>query len=277
MIVAIEGIDASGKATHSKLLAERLGGTRFTFPDYETSAGKAILAHLKRQWQCVGDLMEEDKDGTWDERIDGVPLDAMVFQALQTVNRLELLPQIAVAHARGPVVFDRYYASALVYGGLDGLDVKWIQLIQAPLPEPDVWVLIDVSPEEGVRRRPERRDRYEKQADLMEKVRASYLRLFEERRAARNAWRVVDGHGTIEEVQARIAGAIGIEPARAHEETETINGIKPETWRGWTKARRNLFDSYWRKRGIASFVCLGCGFPVAYGCSACDACRPVRP
>jgi L-alanine-DL-glutamate epimerase-like enolase superfamily enzyme len=53
MIIALEGIDASGKATQSKLLAEKLRGTRFAFPDYETPAGEAILGHLKKEWIAV--------------------------------------------------------------------------------------------------------------------------------------------------------------------------------------------------------------------------------
>lgn len=226
MIICIEGGDACGKQTQTTLLAEKLGGARFAFPNYTTPAGKAILAHLKRQWQAIGDLMERDpKDNTYDEKIDGVPLDPLVFQALQTVNRLELLPQIYEAVVRGPVVFDRYTLSGLVYGGLDGLDPKWVSLINDSLPKPNVWILLDVPVEEGWRRRPERRDRIESNRPYLEKIRVSYLRLFtvcrevdmqtelENRRQGGALtlprWHVVDGVGTVAEVHERIMNALG--------------------------------------------------------------------
>lgn len=194
LMVALCGGDAAGKATQTQLLAERIGGTRFPFPEYATPTGEAILAHLKGLWST------------------GNPDDAMAFQCLQTVNRLEMLPAIRLALAEGPVVFDRWSASAAVYGVLDGLDPEWIERINASLPQPDVWILLDVPVDEGFKRRPDRRDRIESNRPYLEKVRTGYLELFENRRYATNTfakpplarWRTVDGTGSIEEVQARI-------------------------------------------------------------------------
>jgi len=203
MIVALEGVDSSGKATQSKILAERLGEALFSFPDYTTPTGKAILAHLKGYWMC-GDSHESDY-GDWSVRRD--LCDALVFQSLMTVNRFEVAPKIHAAVAAGKdVVFDRFWASAVVYGEIDGVDRTWTESIQADLPQPDLWILIDVSPEESVKRRPERRDRYEKQAGLMEKVRHGYRKLFVEKgESSKDAtWEVVDGSGTIAEVSERI-------------------------------------------------------------------------
>lgn len=218
MIVAIEGGDACGKATQTKLLAEKLGGTRFAFPDYETPTGKAILGHLKKHWSVANpcddpDCKHRSREVEHFHELQN-NIDPLVFQCLQTVNRLELLPTIRLAQAVRPLVFDRYWASALVYGVLDGLDPKWIELIQAPLPQPDAWVLIDVPVEEGFTRRPERRDRIESNRPYLEKVRVAYLRLFEERRLRRavgaegSAWHVINGLGTVEEVHARICTAL---------------------------------------------------------------------
>jgi thymidylate kinase len=243
MIIAIEGGDACGKATQTKLLAERLGGVRLAFPDYEQPCGKAILGHLKRQWKvctmfdmihAAGMPRYQQPTATEQYEMDD-HLNALVFQCLQTVNRLEMLPVIhAVLSSERHLVFDRYTASGVVYGMLDGVDPTWVELVNASLPQPDLWVLLDVPVEEGFRRRPERRDRYEVDRAYLEKVRTGYLRLFEEKTRRRDElhqgveqianlldkhvggaplkrrkpswahWHVVDGLGTVEEVQARI-------------------------------------------------------------------------
>jgi thymidylate kinase len=203
--VVIEGLDASGKQTHSKLLAELLGAKRFSFPNYASVTGKAILGHLKKEWACCSIPPHSFPS----------PEDALVFQALQTANRLEILPEIELARRIGPVVFDRYWQSAVVYGVLDGLSPELALRIQAgALPQADVNILIDISVEESFKRRPERRDRYETDAEYMQKVRNGYLRLWGERgdrggkyAADADRWIVVDGIGDLNEVKARVYNA----------------------------------------------------------------------
>lgn len=200
MIIAIEGIDASGKATQSKIIAERAKGVVVAFPTYSTPAGQAILGNVRDEWSAMvrlGDL-------PW---VDG-KVNALVLQALMTINRFEMLPAIqALRDAGTPVIFDRYYASAVVYGVDDGLDRSWIELIQAQLPEPDAFIYLDVDPEESVRRRPERRDRYEKEPGKMERVRRGYLNLWLEHQGDKR-WQVVDGDAPIDVVTQRIMWAL---------------------------------------------------------------------
>lgn len=210
--IAIEGLDASGKETQTKKLAERIGATRFTFPNYESPTGKAILGHLKNDWRCADECADSRCDQVFHES-DG-KLDALVFQCLQTTNRLEALPRIESALVAGPVVFDRYWASAVVYGTLDGLDRNWLMLTQAdPMPPVDIWILLDMPLEESFKRRPERRDRYEKNREYLERVRLEYRRLFgiddlepinADWLLARPGWWIVDATGTIDEVHERI-------------------------------------------------------------------------
>lgn len=212
MIVVIEGMDAAGKQTHSKLLAEAMRGARFSFPNYESPTGSIILAHLKKWWKC-----KPDGGRDWGEA-DMEHLDARTFQSLQTVNRIEKLPDIHASIARGQhVVFDRYWQSAYVYGSLDGLDEAWLRLVQeSPMPPADVNILIDVTVDEGFKRRPERRDRYETDRPFLERVRAKYLDLWgvisraEETKMleTRLGWYVVDGVGGINQVHERIMAAI---------------------------------------------------------------------
>jgi dTMP kinase len=214
-MVVMEGQDAAGKATQSKLLAERLKGTRLSFPNYETETGKAIQRHLKKEW-CAGYI-----NGPRISHLDDC--DALVFQCLQSANRLECIPEIKEALARGPVVFDRYWPSAVVYGGLDGLDKSWLLRVQDdPMPQSDVFILLDIPVEESFNRRPERRDRYETDAAYLQMVRDGYRQLFDERGRCMHrgscsvipctcrvrSWHTVDGRGTLDEVAARIWNAV---------------------------------------------------------------------
>jgi dTMP kinase len=200
VIVAIEGGDAVGKATQSRLLAGRLGGEVVSFPDYGTRTGEAILEHLNNKWRCsterYGATVNSDHD-------------ALAFQCLMTVNRLELAPRVRALQDGGKsIVFDRYWSSAVVYGQLEGLDPRWLEQTQSVLANPDLWILIDVPVEESHRRRPERRDRYEVDRDFAEKVRVGYLQLFVEKRRADLPWYVVDGSGSIEETRDMIWTAV---------------------------------------------------------------------
>lgn len=200
-IVAFEGIDASGKATQSKMLVARLQEVgvetaRFDFPHYDSPTGRQILSLLKREWLIA-------KDGAEDaERI------AFVLQCLMTINRYEYLEYLeswkdgSRVHD-GILVLDRYYGSGIVYGGADGLDEDYLYQIHAGLPYPALWVLVDIDPAQSVERRPDRRDEYETRAGFMEKVRKGYLNLFESGRLLFKAV-VVDGNGTPEEVHERI-------------------------------------------------------------------------
>lgn len=217
-IYVIEGGDAAGKFTQSTLLAKALGGTRFAFPNYESETGKAILGHLKKEWVAASTTIHPPYD-----EILADDNDALVFQCLQTANRLERLPEIRDALARGPVVFDRYWQSAYVYGSLDGLDKDWLRRVQeAPMPKPTWSVLIDMPVEESWNRRPERRDRYEVDREFAERVRMRYLELWGIDREADlkrvqeddlvisgERCTVVNGLGSVEEVHARILRGIG--------------------------------------------------------------------
>lgn len=226
MLVGVEGGDAVGKKTQTTLLAKALGGTRIEVPDYKSKTGKAILSHLQREW-CAGSLDYTESLDTPFIRPDSC--DALVFQSLMINNRYEMVPKIEAALAEGPAVLDRWKHSATVYGACSGVDPKWLEVVQARLPEPDVWILLDLPVEEGFKRRPERRDRHETDRELLEKVRAEYLKMFGckdldwglTRRARpkhadvgdacsgfavtrREGWWVVDSARTVEEVHQTI-------------------------------------------------------------------------
>lgn len=202
MMIAIEGIDASGKATQSVWLSQKLKAALFSFPNYTTPTGVMIRKMLVNQM--------------W---VSPTMYDATVLQALMTINRYEQAGVIAAKRSLGQhVVCDRYVASSHVYGTFDGVSSDWIALISDCLPQPDHYVLIDIPVALATERRPEARDKYERDKKGMEAKRSAYLHLFNRMRKLQYKgdspsllpWHIVDGQGTVAEVHARICAAIGV-------------------------------------------------------------------
>lgn len=208
MFVCLEGIDASGKATHSRRLAERLKAKLFSFPDYNTPMGHLIKGHLLRYWRA--EPADTVPANAKPEAVD--ILNAKVFQALQLANRMEHAQEINDLVSTGHnVVTDRYWPSGFVYGAADGLDGQYIMETQRFLPQPDLFILMDIDPEDSILRRPERRDRYETQAGLMEQVAGLYRELWQVSaplHALGKRWVVVDARGTQEETAAKVWEAV---------------------------------------------------------------------
>lgn len=201
MMICLEGIDGAGKSTQAELLKQRYHATLFKFPNKDTPTGKLIYSHLEEDWSC---------QPLWPGKPTIPPLcDALVFQALQLANRMEVAQTLAGLRRLANIVIDRYWPSGWVYGQLDGLDPQYLLNLHAYLPQPDIFVLLDVEPSESVARRPERRDRYERKPGFMAKVREGYRALWARMQLFGYAnWIVIDGTGTPEEVHQRIVHCI---------------------------------------------------------------------
>jgi dTMP kinase len=107
--------------------------------------------------------------------------------------------------ARGAIVLcDRYVASSLAYGETQGLDAAWLTVVQRPLPQPDLTILLDIAPETAASRKQTGRDRYERDLSLLARVRESYWR-----QSADPGWLRVDGEQPRDVVARQIAAAVG--------------------------------------------------------------------
>jgi len=171
MIIVIEGFDQAGKKTQSKLLAKFLKTKNkkskiFSFPDYATPIGKEIRRYLggKRSFP------------------------PQVIHCLLAANRWEKAKQIQDALSENYVVImNRYYQSNLVYGTVNGLDMKWLENLDDGLPKEDLVVLLDVNVTDSFSRKKERRDKFEENMEFAQKITETYRKL-----AKQFGWNVVN-------------------------------------------------------------------------------------
>lgn len=187
MIIVIEGSDQAGKKTQSELLAKSLSKRKlktklFSFPDYSTPLGKEIdkFLHGKRKFP------------------------PQVIHCLLAANRWEKVEQIKKAHDQNSIlIMNRYYQSNLVYGVANGLNLKWLEGLDAGLPKADLVIVLDVSQRESFRRKNKNRDKFEKDTEFLKKISHTYQSL-----AKKYRWHLVDASDTREAVHQSIMDII---------------------------------------------------------------------
>jgi dTMP kinase len=187
LLIAFEGLDQSGKQTQAERLkaeVERRGrrAVLLDFPSYETHIGQEI---------------DEGLHGGRDYGPD-------VMQLLYVANRYEKKPLIEKLLAEGTVVVcDRYVASSIAYGEAQDLDADWLRDVQRYLPQPDLTILLDIAPETAAGRKRSNRDKYERDLELLSRVRDSYRR-----QAQASNWVRLDGERPKDAVAVDVLEAV---------------------------------------------------------------------
>jgi dTMP kinase len=178
IFICIEGLDGSGKSTQAKLLTKKLckAGYNAVFTA-EPSQGKIGKFTRKR-------LFEQERLPT--------TVEALLFAA----DRIEhIQTTVAPALKEGKIVIsDRYVYSSLAYQGSAGLDLTWIETINANAQKPDLSIFIDVAPEVVL-------ERLKRKKSVMENLQTQ-LRVYEiyQKYVARGELRRVDGDKSKNEV-----------------------------------------------------------------------------
>jgi dTMP kinase len=187
-IVAIEGIDAVGKHTHSLLLSKWLrkkgvDTTHMSFPDYGTPIGKEIKAFLSGRRAYPTELQH------------------LLFAA----NRWEKLDDINSRLLGGEaIIVNRYTESNLAYGTANGLDAVWLANLEKGLPRADLVILLDATPRSLSSRRPgSSKDVYEKSSTLQGKAQKAYRELARNRR-----WCLIDADGPVRDVHSSVVKTV---------------------------------------------------------------------
>lgn len=185
MIVALEGIDGSGKTSLGNVLKDALQQNGVSVGLWQFSADAPCLA------RCAHDLLSQGPTGRY------YALHAMFAGARLTKLSYFLKPEHAV------VLVDRYKYSTQVYGVCQGLAEEWCMALEAPLPEAALVLLLDV-PIEVAMLRKQRPDELEQDARLQQAVRARYLH----RARGDVTWCVLDASAPRDDVLDRALGLI---------------------------------------------------------------------
>jgi dTMP kinase len=186
-LIAFEGLDQSGKQTQAESLRDSLTSLGrvcrlLSFPDYATSIGAEIHKALHHERDYPADVM----------------------QLLYVANRGEKRAEIEEWIGRGGVVIcDRYIASTIAYGEAQGLDAQWLTDIQRFLPSPSLTIFLDIPPETAVSRKAAGRDRFERDLELLARVRSSYRR-----QSTAPGWVAVEGGRAKDAVAADVIRAV---------------------------------------------------------------------
>ena len=190
-LIAVEGVDASGKSTQARLLAEALGAV-FTFQFGATDVGTVIRRVL----------LDPGNDA----------LDDRTEALLIVADKAQHVAEIVGPALRSgqDVVTDRFTASTLAYQGYGrGLDLAELQAMMHFATggiEPDLNLLLDIPVELASRRLGSSLDRFEGTGDgFLDRVRAGYLTMAGTDPAH---WAVVDADGPVDDVAVRVLTAV---------------------------------------------------------------------
>lgn len=190
-IIAIEGLDKSGKHTQSEMIVNYLRQQGYKveqseFHRYDTPTGQLIQKWLYKEYDVdqytIELIMTADKQAQqkWFEELESQGIDFLIL--------------------------DRYISSQKVYSCAGGVDAFWTFALQQHLRKPDLEIYIDITPEESMKRKGKwgENDRYESDLILLSKVREFYL----ERVNTRSNRFMVNGMQSIEKIHYDIVGVV---------------------------------------------------------------------
>ena len=208
LFVSFEGGEGSGKSTQIQLLADRLDKAGIDCLTVH-EPGSTPLGWYVRDWLKRGVVAE-----------DTISHNAELF--LFAAARAELVTKMiqpALRSSSRVVIADRYVDSTIAYQGYGRIicldDLAVINRLATHEIMPDMTILLDCTPEEGLARigsfqlrlplgsgelvsREEEGTRFEQEAvEFHRRLRAGYLKMAEQEP---ERWRVVDATGSLEKV-----------------------------------------------------------------------------
>jgi dTMP kinase len=180
LFIAFEGGEGCGKSTQSRLLLKK----------FEQRSIPAVLTHEPGGTALGNELRKALK------RKRGSSISPRAELFLVAASRAQLVAEvIRPALEEGKVVIcDRFTYSTLVYQGYGrGLELSFVETVNNRATQnlkPDLTILLDISPEQGLARKQSLRDRFElEDLSFHRRVREGYLRMVA---AESERWLVID-------------------------------------------------------------------------------------
>ncbi|MEX0364772.1 MAG: dTMP kinase [Ruegeria sp.] len=204
--ITFEGIDGSGKSTQARVLADRLRADGHDVVLTREPGGSPGAEEIRAL------VLQGDPD-RW-----SAETELLLFTAARR-DHMERLIQPAVDAGR-IVICDRFADSTRMYQGLSRGDLRpKVDLLHDLMigREPDLTILIDMDPTQGLARAKGRQgteERFEDfGADLQEKMRAGFLALADE---FADRFRTIDGANDIDRVSDEVYAAVSAYLASKH-------------------------------------------------------------
>ena len=180
LFIAFEGGEGCGKSTQSRLLLKK----------FERQNIRAVLTHEPGGTALGNELRKALK------RKGGSFISPQAELFLVAASRAQLVAEvIRPALEEGRVVIcDRFTYSTLVYQGYGrGLELSFVEKVNNIATgnlKPDLTILLDISPEQGLARKQSLRDRFElEDLSFHRRVREGYLRMVA---AESERWLLID-------------------------------------------------------------------------------------
>ncbi len=187
-IIAVEGVDAVGKKTHSLLLFRWLAKKgvkvgRMSFPDYRTPIGREIKAFLsgRKAWPTE--------------------VQHLLFAANRWEKRDEIQSRLRTGET---LIINRYTESNLAYGVANGHRPDWLASLEEGLPRANLVIVLDAPLRSLTSRRSStRKDAYERSSALQSKAQKAYREL-----AREHGWKLIDANDSVRRVQEAVSAAV---------------------------------------------------------------------
>lgn len=193
-LIALCGLDGSGKTTQAKLLEEHLSTRRDV---YRTRP----VTNAFRNDPTLKAYLEGSLSPTARESV--VP-ELALFSAMDRLRhmRVEILPRLESGEV---VISDRYVYSSYAWMVARGIkDVEWLIALNRYLPEPDATIYFDITPEISVQRIFGRGDtpRWEEvDHERMSRVREVFL---EQVWGRSSRYHIIDGSRPVDDVRSEV-------------------------------------------------------------------------
>lgn len=211
IFITFEGCDGAGKTTQAKLLGAKLEATHEVLPLNEpggTPLGEFVHSFVRNHRVEIteeSDVTQARFDvmSNVDARVDPIA-ELFLFEAARAQLVSEVIrPALDKGHV---VICDRFADSTAAYQGYGRelpLDqVKKMNDVATADLKPNLTILLDIDPEDGLKRVPAKRDRMEKQArDFHRRVRDGYLEIAKDNP---DRFLVLDALQSADDIQAQI-------------------------------------------------------------------------